>query len=262
MARNFNDKLRRELKKHPENRNILPQFWNEQTGQFESRITIQMLKESIATRRDYNRNINMLKRFSKRGATEIVELPSQYGAKTTKWQKAETIRLTSIVNRRRQERLEKLNAVEMMDASGKLGYTLGQRFGMNLASRNKLSPTKSFTVGQSQKDIQYKMRGLLKETQSSYYNMRDRMLKENYIRAIQENYGSKLDDVVNKIRTMNDELFVLKFEARGDKFEMIYSPDSEQGKAYASELRSYWLNDSNLLELSSTLASTIITKQV
>ena len=75
VARNFNDKLRRLVRQNPENKNILPQFYNEKTGQFESRITIATLKEMIQTRQDFNRQLNILKRFSKRGAEEIIEAP-------------------------------------------------------------------------------------------------------------------------------------------------------------------------------------------
>ena len=140
VARNFNDKLRRLVKENPQNKNILPQFYNERTDQFESRITVKSLKDMISTRADYNRTLNMLKRFSRRGAETIIEAPgNEYGTKTTKWQRQETARLTSIVNRKRQERLDRLNMVEMMNSQGKLGYTVGQMFGMGLASKNKLS---------------------------------------------------------------------------------------------------------------------------
>ena len=134
VARNFNDKLRREIKKNPANRNILPQFYNESTEQFESRVSVQMLMDSIKTRADYNRTINMLKRFSKRGAERIIDAPGNvYGGKTTVWQKQEIGRMVGIVNRKRQERLDRLNAVEMINSQGKLGYTLGEMFGMGLA---------------------------------------------------------------------------------------------------------------------------------
>ena len=38
VARNFNDKLRRLVSANPQNKNILPQFYNERTGEFESQI--------------------------------------------------------------------------------------------------------------------------------------------------------------------------------------------------------------------------------
>ena len=259
VARNFNDKLRREVKKSPENKNILPQFYNEDTEQFESRITITMLHDLIKTRADYNRMLNMLKRFSRRGAEKIVDAPSNdYGTRTTKWQKQEMARMVGIVNRKRQERLDKLNLVEMMNSQGSLGYTLGQMFGMGLASKNKLSPTKAFTPSQSQTDLKYKFRGLLTESKTTYHQDRDMLLKENYIRTLQENYKSgDIQDVISKIRGMGNDAFVLKFEAKGDAFEFAYPPDEEQYQNYLSELKGYWLNDS-LLDYSPALTTALL----
>lgn len=259
VARNFNDKLRRELKKSPENKNILPQFYNESTEQFESRVTIQMLKEAIETRDDYNRIINMLKRFSKRGAERIVEAPGNtYGAKTTVWQKGESIRLASIVNRKRQERLDMLNLVEMANSQGKLGYTLGEMFGMGLASKNKLAPTTSFTPGQSQTDIKEKFRALQLESRSKYYLNRDEMLRENYIRSLEDNYDADaIIGVVEKIKGMDLDAFVLKFQAKGDAFEFSYPGNDQQTKDYLSEIEGYWMNDS-ILDFSPALTQALL----
>ena len=262
VVRNFNDKLQRLVKENPENKNILPQFWNEQTQQFESRITIQTLKGLIQTRADYNRQLNMLKRFGRRGAEEIIEAPTnEYGARTTKWQKSEMARMAQIVNLRRRERLENLENVKMLDSYGELGYTLGQRFGMGLASRNSLNPIKTFTRSQTQADLKQKVRALMRESASNYAKDRDLMLKENFINELRQNYNeSDISDVIERIRSMDDDLFVLKFEARGDKFELAYPPDrgSEEYKNYMSELKGYWLRETTPLDVSTPLLTTIL----
>ena len=247
MVRNFNNKLSKLVKKNPENKNILPQFYNEDSGEFESRITIEGLKEAIQTRQDYNRQINMLKRFSRKGAEEIIEAPgNQYGSRTTKWQKEETSRLVGIVNRKRKERLNRLSAVEMANAEGELGYTLGDMFGMGLASKNKLSPSRGFTPSQSQTDIKYKLRALIEESRTKHYKDKDEILKENYIKALSENYNSNdIKPIIASIKKMDIDLFLVKFEARGDKFEMAYPPeqDTEEYKNYLSELEAYWMKN-------------------
>ena len=260
VVRNFNDKLRRLVKKNPANSNILPQFWNEKTQEFENRISIDQIKELIDTRQDYNRQLNMLKRFSRRGAERIVETGSDYGAKTTKWQEQEQKRLVQTINRRRKVRLETLNAVEMMNASGMLGYTLGQMFGMGLAEQNKLKPTQAFTRGQTQKDIKWKWRALQAEVKDTYYNERDEMLKNNYIKALTENFDvNDIKDVIANIRSMGSDEFYLKFEAKGDAFEWAYPPKkgTPEYNDYVSELRGYWQKGS-LLEMSPTLTSVMV----
>lgn len=260
VVRNFNDKLRRLVKKNPANSNILPQFWNEKTQEFENRITIEQIKELIGTRQDYNRQLNMLKRFSRRGAERIVETGSDYGARTTKWQEQEQKRLVQTINRRRKARLDTLNAIEVMNASGKLGYTLGQMFGMGLAEQNKLKPTQAFTRGQTQKDIKWKWRALQTEVKDTYYNERDEMLKENYIKALTENFDADdIKDVIANIRSMGSDEFYLKFEAKGDAFEWAYPPKkgTQEYSDYVSELSGYWEKGS-LLDMSPTLTSVIV----
>ena len=262
VVRNFNDKLRRLVKENPENTNILPQFWNEKSQEFESRITVQTLRELIQTRADYNRQLNMLKRFSKRGAEEIVDAPTnEYGARTTKWQKSEMSNMARIVNRRRKERLADLENLEMIDSYGLLGYTLGQRFGMGLASKNTLNPIKTFTPSQTQADIRQKQRTLMRESASNYHKDRDLLLKENFINELLKNYNeSDISDLISAIRNMDNNLFVLKFEARGDKFELAYPPDrgSEDYWNYVSELKGYWLKDTTSLDVSTPLLTTLL----
>ncbi len=260
VARNFNDKLRREVNKNPENRNILPQFYNPKTEEFESRITVQALMNMIQTRQDYNRYLNMLKRFSVRGAERIVEAPgNEYGTKTTKWQRQEMSRLATTVNRKRQERLDRLNLVEMVNSQGPLGYTLGEMFGMGLASKNKLQPTKAFTPSQSVTDLKYKMRALLNESRTEYHKDRDQILKDNYIRTLEQNYREMdISDVISAIKRMDPDLFILKFEAKGDAFEFAYPPDSDQYQEYLSELKGYWLKEDNLLTLSPALTGAML----
>lgn len=267
VARNFNAKLSREIKKNPKNRSALPQFYNESTEQFESRITIEGLKELIQSRQDYNRIINMLKRFSRRGAERIVEAPdNDYGTMTTVWQRQEAPRLARIVNQRRRVRLENLKDVEMENAEGKLGYTLGERFGMGLASVNRLKPTQAFTPGQSQKDVRYKFMSILKESRVKYFNERDLMLKKNYTDELVRNYNeADIADVISKIRTMDPNLFILKFEAGGNKFEanFAYPPDrgTEEYWNYVNELKAFWLGDTDILDLGGSEALVTLLNQ-
>lgn len=244
VARNFNAKLDQLVKANPANRNILPQFYNARSGEFESKITVETLKDMIQTRADFKRQLNMLKRFLRRGAEEIVEAPdNEYGTRTTRWQKQEMGRMVGIVNRKRQERLDRLNLVQMANSEGALGYTLGQMFGMGLASANKLQPTRGFTPSQSQTDLKFKMRALIQESRTNYHKEKDEILKENYINALSQNYNRRdIKDVISEIRQMDPDEFVLKFEARGDKFEMAYPPSqgTEEYNNYVSELKGYW----------------------
>lgn len=261
VARDFNNKLNRLIDKNPNNKNILPQFYNPATQQLESEINVATLKSLIKTRGDYNRYIAMLERFLKEGAEEIVDAPgNQYGSKTTRWHIQEMGRLKGIVNRRKQERLDMFKDIEMASSEGELGYSLGERFGMGLASRNQLSPTNAFTPSQTQTDINFKLSSLMKQSKSAYYNEKDMVLKNNYIRELERNFNrSDVADVISVIQNMDNDLFVLKFEAHGDDMEMVYPPErgTPEYEAHVEELRKYWIN-TNALQLTPAILATLL----
>lgn len=245
VARDFNRKLGRLIDKNPKLSSILPQFYNPSTEQLESSVNVNNLKQVITTRRDYNRILNMLKRFLKEGAEEIVDAPgNEYGSRTTRWHIREMGRLKAIVNQRKKLRLEDINAIEMASSEGKLGYTIGERFGMGTASRNQLTPSQSFTPSQTQKDINFKLASLLKQSDAGYYREKDAILKENFIRELRRNYSRKdVQNVISAIQEMDNDLFVMKFEAHGDKMEQVYPPEVGTPEYYANveELESYWV---------------------
>ena len=87
---------------------------------------------------------------------------------------------------------------------------------------------------------------LLKQSSVNYFKEKDKQLKETVIREIKRNFNvADVADVIDAIEKMNNELFVLKFEAHGDGMEMFYPPErgTEEYWAYVSELKRYWLND-------------------
>ena len=77
-VRNFNAKLRRLEKKDPQkyNKNTLPTFWDSVNETYTNRVSVGQMKELINTRNDLKRELNSLKRFSKRGSEEIVFIPT------------------------------------------------------------------------------------------------------------------------------------------------------------------------------------------
>lgn len=244
VARDFNRKLGRLIDANPKAKNILPQFYNPLTRQLESEISVNTLKELIQTRADYRRYVGVLKRFLREGAEEIVDAPgNEYGSKTTRWHIQEMARLKGIVNRRKRSRLNEFADLQMTSSKGEMGYTLGERFGMGLASRNQLNPTKAFTPSQNQTDINFKLSSLFNQSKSDYYNEKDEILKVNYIRELQRNFNKEdTKEVIEAINNMDSKQFVLKFEAHGDKMEMVYPPErgTPEYEAHVEELKNYW----------------------
>ena len=244
IIRNFNDKVKREIARNPRNKSALPQFFNPNTGEFENRITFQNFKNMIDTRADYNRELNALKRFSKRGAEEVIDIPGNYNeARTTRWQLQELSRRTSIINQKRKAKLEKKQAIEMVDTLGKTGYTYGEALRMGLIQDNVLKPTTPYTEGMQQGDIKRKYRSLMIESQQKYYSKKDIQLKENFIKGLVQSFTQdEVREVITKIREMDADEFLVMFDAKaGGAFQDIYFPNQADREAYLNEIKRYWL---------------------
>ena len=231
VVKNYNAKITRLAKKNPQIKNVLPE-----------KVTATQLKELINTRQDLKRELNALKRFSKRGAEEIVVVPeNDYNLKVTKWQKTEINRRIGIINRRRKKRLEDISNIEMTSRGEKLGYTREQ-LGMGKASEVSLSPMRGFTRRMSQTDLKMKWRGILKESQSDYFTQKDYRLRDNYIKALEQNYNANdIKDIIDSINNMDIREFLNKFEEEGGTLEFAYPPNKEQYNGYVSALKSTWM---------------------
>lgn len=129
---------------------------------------------------------------------------------------------------------------------GKTGFTYGQAMQMGLKSDQELKPTTPYTEGMRQEDVKWKYRSLMMESQQKYYQQRDIQLKENFIKGLERNFtDAEIGDVISKIRSMNPDEFVLKFDQKqGSAFEDIYFPNKDEKQTYINALKNYWLGAS------------------
>lgn len=230
-VRNFNAKIDRLTKKNPELVAVFPE-----------KTSVRQLKELIDTRQDLKRELNSLRRFTRRGSEEIVDIPeSDYNLQITKWQKEEMTRRTAVINRKRKKRLEEIESMEMTSRGQKLGYTRGQ-LGMGKADEIALKPLKAFTPRMTRKDLQKKFKSIQLQSQSTYFNTKDEQFRQNYIKGLLENYNiHDIEDVVEKIESMDFKEFYNTFQAEGGTFEFHYPPDNEQYEGYLESLKATWL---------------------
>ena len=249
VVKNFNAKLARIEKKNPEYSKYLPKFsktvYDEDIGEdiivFTNRLTVNQLKELINTRQDFNREINALKRFSRRGAEEIVEIPgTDNNIKTTKWQRTEMRRRLVNINKIRKERQEQIEKTVVEDNGEETGYTVGQ-LGMGNQDALQFKPIEISFPSMSQRDVNWKFRTILNESQSDYFNERDEALRDNYIWSLQANYhGSDINDVIDKIQSMDIKDFLKTFYKNPGIFEWSYHTTIEDYENYNDKIRSIW----------------------
>ena len=230
VVRNYNAKVKRLERKNPENKNVLP-----------DRVSVVQLKELINTRQDLKRELNSLKRFSKRGSEKIVDVPNtDNNLKITKWQLSEMNRRVAIINRRRKTRLEEIESTEVESRGEKLGYTRAD-IGMGRSERNALLPMNAFTPSMRQFEISKKWETILSHSQSDYFDQRDFQLRENFIQGLVENYHiTDIKDVIDNIRNMDIKDFLNEFYKDPEAFEWAYPPSEEEYRGYVSALNATW----------------------
>lgn len=233
-VKNFNAKIARLEKKDPKNKSALP-----------DRVTVRQMRDLITTRQDLNREINSLQRFTRRGAEELVSIPgNEYNLKTTKWQKEEMSRRVGVINRKRTMRRKKLEEIEMQAGGENLGYTVGQ-FGMGQADKVALEPMKPFSAKMNMADLKMKWKHIQKESQSGYWNWRDELMRDNFIKTLKQNFQKiNVSDLILRIESMPFDDFYVKFKSSPGIWEHAYPLTEEEERAYADELRSHWMPNS------------------
>lgn len=100
-VKNFNAKITRLEKKHPEIADLLPE-----------RVSAKTLKADISTRSDYNKIIKALAGFSEKGAEKIVK--GKGGAETTQWEYKQVQKAVQAENRARKRQQDALASRPVM----------------------------------------------------------------------------------------------------------------------------------------------------
>lgn len=233
-VRNFNSKLDRIAKKNPEIKNALP-----------DKASVKQLRELINTRQDLQREINSLKRFNKkRGFDKDKDLVTygDYNIQMTKWQRSEINRRVAVINRRRKERLEALEGIEVTSRGEAQGFTRGE-YGIGKAEFLELSPMQGLTPGMNQRDLNKKFQNVLIQSQSDFYTLKDYRAKANYITGLKQNFNEEdVKEIIEKIESMPLDEFLNTFNSDNDaKFEGLYAPNQKQYGKYVRSLKAVWI---------------------
>lgn len=161
----FNAKITRTLKKHPEWADFMPE-----------RLTVKGLTEKIQTRKDYNREVRSVQRFLRKGAEAPYQ--SKSGIKTTHWEKKEIGYKVAQVNRQRTIEAKRANVSTEKGTMGSI-------------EANNLKP-KKYNIDKIKPSDWNKFVNTLEKQVMSNYNY-DKMVryKENYLKAIIRNLGTE-----------------------------------------------------------------------
>lgn len=234
VVRNYNAKINRLAKKNPKMKNALP-------DKLSSRDVTE-LKNLIVTRKDFNRELNSLKRFSNKGSEDMFiildsgetikkevydnnpdKYKSTYQTKITRWEKTEINRRVPIINKRRALEKEKIENLEVTINGEKVGYKKGD-VGMDSNMLNALKPINGITPGMQNREVKSKLRDLRRQSQTGYFDKKTSILRENYIKSLKEYYGSQADSLIDHIEELDDDEFLNVFYSETGASMEIASP--------------------------------------
>lgn len=195
----FNAKRTRELKKHPELANILP-----------DKISVKEVKASIATRADFNREVNRINRFRRKNATDILQ--SAGGVKATRWEVNELRIKVGVINRQRAKKRKEANVSTEKGTMGTI-------------RANSLLP-KKFDFGKMEKRDWDKFRQIVeKQAKPTYWSERDELYKENYIWALIQVFGEEAAELIDIVVDIPpDQLVELYYNDPILQLDFIYDP--------------------------------------
>lgn len=226
---NFNAKLRRVRKKNPEMEQFLPQP-----------IRRKDVYDAIETRADFNRTINSLRRFSKRGAEE--PYVSKRGAKMTKWAKTEFKRKEREVNRRKEKERKRIEAKEVKIGGKSTGVTRAE---MGTLKQNELKPSHKNPENMSQKEWELAMGNIDQALNRTANREKMEAMRENYIKGLREGGFLDADPELEKlIRGVDAQKFYETVEL-DETATFIFYRDPIQFQARADKIRESWENAYN-----------------
>lgn len=189
----YNRRVRTIEKKNPETKGLYP------------RMKYGWYRDAIKTRYDLNREIKALNKFSTPGMEELVNLSNN--VKISKWQYEESLKRIETINAERKVRFNYVKRLPKKASGMKLGYTKA-KFGFTNQKLKEFDPITLIGDNPQQRDIGMKWKALVKYSSTRYYTNSDYLWRDNYIKSLEENYGSEADDLIEKIKSMPINKFV------------------------------------------------------
>ena len=224
--KNYNAKIAYHSKKSPDNAEYLP-----------SKITKKEALEKIETRSEFNRFVNSLQRFSRKGAEEIIK--SERGANMTKWAHQEYKLGERLDNARKARELKKLEEQEVTSRGKGTGVKRAQ---MGTIKENSLKPRHRDPLKMSQKEWDLARSNMDRMLYASYRREKQKRMKENYIKGLI--ISGFPEDVIEMVRnTPLDDFLEKVINDTEASFDFIYDPIELQVKAQA--LKRVWSNAIN-----------------
>lgn len=214
VVRNFNAKLDRVANKNPDNAPYLP-----------SKLSVKGLKSNIDTRQEFKRITNSIKRFSRKGAEEIVT--SETGLTKTKYEIRENKLKARIVNRARNLEVKQL------------GLSI-QNGTMGSIENNNLKP-KVVHTNKTSKEWDKVVESLDRELKSNFKDELAEQYKERYLQAVKNVFGGDGYELYNFVDSL-DALKMMRLSISNPilSIDYVYEPSDMELEEKADLILNEW----------------------
>lgn len=225
--RKFNTRIRKLEKANPEMKGYYPEKAN-----------YSWYRDVISTRKDLKREIKTLNKFSTPGMEQLFEVGED--AKITKWQLSESNRRVKQINKQRAERLEKVLEMPKYASGRPLGYTQAQ-FGLSSEELRRYEPMKAVSPHPDQSDIRMKWKSIIRQSSSEYFTKADYQWRDNYIKSLEENFGSEADELISHIKSMPiDDFLEIAYGDIDSEIKFNYPTDFGESVKRIDQLYDIW----------------------
>lgn len=215
-ARKFNAKRTRLLKQVPELEDFLP-----------DKLNVQDIKRETKTRSDFNKTLNSINRFMRKGAEKPIV--TEQGVKTTQYEKNELqIKIRTINQRRAAER--------------KRANVSTEKGTMGTIQANNLNPKKVDINKVKKSDWKKFVESVEKQSKDIYQKEKYDRYKENFIKGLQNAFGEKADQLVSMVEQIDPAtLTQMYYDDPIIQIDFIYDPIEMQAKidAMTEHLQGY-----------------------
>lgn len=199
-VRQFNSKITRLLKKNPALKPYLP-----------DRINAKELTKNIQTRSDFNREINSLGRFLKKGAE--TPITTDTGLRTTQWQRKEIGYKVANINRQRTAERKRANVSTF---TGTMGTIQKNNLEPKQYDFNKIKPS----------DWDKFVQNVEKQVKENYFSEKNELYKQNYMTAISNVFNkedsARLSAILQNIPA--EDLIDLFYSDPVLQIDFVYDP--------------------------------------
>lgn len=191
IVKNFNAKIARETKK------------NAQAGRssdyLPDKLSVKEIRQAMKemTRQDINRTKKSYQRFSsQKGSADLKT--NKNGIKTTNWAVREVQYNVRVINAKKTRERKRLDNMQVKSRGEDQGYT---RREMGSIRSNSLKPTKfNFDKQHGGKEWEERQESTRRMASNDYWVNRQEQYKDNYINALEREFGNLARDLIDHIK--------------------------------------------------------------